>query len=726
MDVECTEKCVVERDFTTTGRGLATERDVIAGEVLLSVPVSKCWTVAAAKASEELKHLSDAQLSNQSLVSLHLLVERNKGGDSSRAAHISCLPKDFDLPIFWDKDELATLEGSPWHDISISVRADTCKQFEELSAIPQVEKILKAYTIDLDAYLWARSVLWSRMAEMTKPDGERIEILAPWFDLFNHSPDVPSGDCFKIEGENVVVRATKDYKEGEQAFISYGDLPNGILLLTHGFTLEDNEYNSLPFYLNISNLSENKSAALMLCAPDITDKREDPRLAQFEYITVPDETGGDFCAKHLLSAQIPLPDALLNMVKIERLTPAQLASILEQDGQRGLLAKLEADQSLADGNDILAYITLHKTYTDMISALDMPQTEDKNTSDTTQRRRAHTLAVKQSERKILQNGVQLCEERLMKHWNRQVSNMDQINRCGCDGCMAKGSPYVHTLLANQPQMDANQEATVNVLQTLMSASVSDALHVQTAHLIFMFVHELWSHPLARSVVLLEDACPSKVSAGCDRGLRPTDLILTECPEADIYIEKMRLWSSYLLAQLITTATVSLSDMNTMRMEMYNLRSQGLIIPTGSALDTVVNLVRDDDECDGVVAVGAAKCHVWSTQLALKDIPIVTVETLNELATYPKHALLLVNPDDAGKGMAGWSCVNKDPKRRLLLTVGEWADSTLGAYATGMPVHGQSFSNMSQQAVEKNYDMVHSARLAVWPVYMDRLSVWRHK
>jgi hypothetical protein len=43
------------------------------------------------------------------------------------------------------------------------------------------------YGIDVAGYMWARGVLWSRMAVLSDPDtGERFGVLAKWFDYFNH------------------------------------------------------------------------------------------------------------------------------------------------------------------------------------------------------------------------------------------------------------------------------------------------------------------------------------------------------------------------------------------------------------------------------------------------------------------------------------------------------------------------------------------------------------
>jgi hypothetical protein len=51
----------------------------------------------------------------------------------------------------------------------------------------------------------------------------------PWQDL-------PPNQSFSLADGHMVVRAVVPYAAGDQAFISYGPLPNCALLMTHGFT----------------------------------------------------------------------------------------------------------------------------------------------------------------------------------------------------------------------------------------------------------------------------------------------------------------------------------------------------------------------------------------------------------------------------------------------------------------------------------------------------------
>jgi hypothetical protein len=75
----------------------------------------------------------------------------------------------------------------------------------ETHLLPHTGRIFEKYGIDLAGYMWARGVLWSRMAMLNDPEtGARIGVLAKWFDYFNHDKVYPN--LFSksiIDAENV-------------------------------------------------------------------------------------------------------------------------------------------------------------------------------------------------------------------------------------------------------------------------------------------------------------------------------------------------------------------------------------------------------------------------------------------------------------------------------------------------------------------------------------------
>ena len=60
----------------------------------------------------------------------------------------------------------------------------------------------------------------------------------------------------------------------------------------------------------------------------------------------------------------------------------------------------------------------------------------------------------------------------------------------------------------------------------------------------------------------------------------------------------------------------------------------------------------------------------------------------QAANFPTRSLVLMWPDYAGSGTYGLSCLN-GYSGDVLVLVGEWHDSTLGAYTSGLSEYGQA-------------------------------------
>ena len=276
---------VVEHDFEETGRGYRCLRDIKQGEELLAIPLGDCWTAADARATAQLKPVMDAdpELSDVNVTALHLLVERAKGPQSTRWAHLQQLPIEYDLTLFWSAEQLSEIKGSPWHELatrfSEEAREDwaTLRQAVAKGATPESRVLLDG--ISERDYLWAYASVKSRTAEVLL-DGEKASLLAPDFDMFNHCDALRPGSThfFDEPRRALVVVAARDYVEGEQAqtrararararaliptptphltpcpcpnpspnpaqaFISYGTASNGSLLVAGGFVLPSNRF----------------------------------------------------------------------------------------------------------------------------------------------------------------------------------------------------------------------------------------------------------------------------------------------------------------------------------------------------------------------------------------------------------------------------------------------------------------------------------------------------
>lgn len=226
-----------------------TER-VAQGDELLRVPLSKCWTAAAARAAPEIEALGEELLeaiSDASLIALHLLVVRAKGAactDVCRREHVALLEAaEFETLLDWGPEDLEMLAGSKWAMVAPVCRQDIEEEFTELEE--ELQEFFELYGIDAQAFLWAHRLLISRSVQFFMEDETMLYVLGTGHDMLNHTADVPDGFedvCLRSEADGercLVVRAYRDFEEGEQALCAYSNESNGRLLFAAGFVLAE-------------------------------------------------------------------------------------------------------------------------------------------------------------------------------------------------------------------------------------------------------------------------------------------------------------------------------------------------------------------------------------------------------------------------------------------------------------------------------------------------------
>lgn len=233
--------CAVEAHEFPNGRGLRVTRALAAGDTVMSVPLDQCWSPDTARACPDLVGLE--ALPDEDIMALHLLVERSKGRKAWNAAHIASLPQAFDIASFWSEAERAELDDElqqTTRKLKVQVESD----FDSAKNSPNGAALVKKYGIDIDGFRWAKAVMWSRCSDLAGV-GKRLRFLMPGFDLANHDPSLPVSHSIK-DGD-VVVKATKDYAEGDEFHINYGSHLNKHLLQWYGFVLDENPEQNICF-----------------------------------------------------------------------------------------------------------------------------------------------------------------------------------------------------------------------------------------------------------------------------------------------------------------------------------------------------------------------------------------------------------------------------------------------------------------------------------------------
>lgn len=248
-------------EFPGFGWGCRCSEDVPSGEEFMAVPVSKCFTAAAARSCPALASLGEDVLdciSEHSLMAFHMLVVKNQGAaaeDFLRECITEYTSTRIETLLDWPDDDVDTfLAGSKWSMVARVCKQDIEQEFEEYAEV--IGEFFAANGIDAAGFLWAHRVLLSRSLTFYMEDGSMLTVLGG-FSLFNHSVDVPTGsDSLQLRRSDstgellVTVRACRDYVAGEQAFFSYSDASNGRLLMMGGFVVKENPFDSVELMLS--------------------------------------------------------------------------------------------------------------------------------------------------------------------------------------------------------------------------------------------------------------------------------------------------------------------------------------------------------------------------------------------------------------------------------------------------------------------------------------------
>lgn len=254
------------RDYdidNNTERGIISSKIIKANTPLFSIPLQSLLTIDSINNDniELLKPLLSLESINEDdILSLLLIFERYKGVKSKWAMHISILPTNYDsLPNYNDSD-LEVIKGCNLYNIGIKWKLQIKEDYEKLMNIKlkyenddiYVKDIFIKYfnnnncIINFDDYIWALSTIWSRFISVNI-DKKSLRAMVPLIDLLNHNSNSTTSHI--IVDNNMIIISNTDTSMGE-IYLNYGLVSNSRLLQLYGFTLKDNEYNSVDIYLD--------------------------------------------------------------------------------------------------------------------------------------------------------------------------------------------------------------------------------------------------------------------------------------------------------------------------------------------------------------------------------------------------------------------------------------------------------------------------------------------
>jgi hypothetical protein len=156
---------------------------------------------------------------------------------SDYAPYIDCLPTKFNTPVNFTKKQLSFLRGTALGFATAQQKQKIQKKWSDLCKhSPEFKR-----RVDLETYMWADSIYWSRvlgMPSLNSGGDEQAETnaIVPLIDFCNHSHkptafweviDSDEGDRLALK----LVAGEDDLSKGDEVTISYGTTPSFVVHL---------------------------------------------------------------------------------------------------------------------------------------------------------------------------------------------------------------------------------------------------------------------------------------------------------------------------------------------------------------------------------------------------------------------------------------------------------------------------------------------------------------
>lgn len=237
-------------DGEPSGRGLIAVKGMTQGEAMFTVPFE--LVITKARALELVPELDD-EVDEFIAMAVLLVQEREKGSDSFWKPYLDILPKDEELTAMfrWEDADFELLKGSPTVSAAKSLREKLRLEhasMDEYLFSKQRDRFPED-VFSIDSWEWAFAVLFSRAIFL---QNESVISLVPYADLINHSPFVSTYIDLQSElltGEKYVALYTdRPYSKMDQVFVTYGPKSNSELLVSYGFLVERNPYDSVDVF----------------------------------------------------------------------------------------------------------------------------------------------------------------------------------------------------------------------------------------------------------------------------------------------------------------------------------------------------------------------------------------------------------------------------------------------------------------------------------------------
>ncbi|PGG97312.1 hypothetical protein AJ79_09243 [Helicocarpus griseus UAMH5409] len=256
--------------FPGQGVGLAAQRKIHAGELILRVPVKAMLSIESVPSAFRQKFPENIPL--QGLLAAYLCCTEESREKYALWRAVWPSREDFEefLPILWPQNlrggssdsahscpSLPPSISGSWNTIrKKSMRRKYTAEHQSI-LLQQESRLDKAYQIvkkvfedidkDLYTYYWlianTRSFYFVPAGVSPPEDHNESMALCPFGDYFNHSAE--SGSKVTFNDEQYMFRTLRSYEKGEEIFTSYGNHSSDTLLAEYGFIPTENKWDAL-------------------------------------------------------------------------------------------------------------------------------------------------------------------------------------------------------------------------------------------------------------------------------------------------------------------------------------------------------------------------------------------------------------------------------------------------------------------------------------------------
>jgi hypothetical protein len=256
------------------------------GNTLISIPLSLCLTSNAVVTYEKLSIVFENEERKQlvdfpdEVLAIGLMYSLTNAFDVDCPwrYHVATLPRSFNTTIFWSEEEMNELRGHNVFHLTNMLKKRISDDFDRIYS-PLITAFPSLFgNIDLDIYIWALSIVYSRALDITVEDeGENEKekenedqvttsskherVIVPVLDMLNHNPSVASSayETFLYDQSSKTVNylCSIDVLENDQLFAVYGNYCNAKLLYTYGFVIMQNPVKAIDLWTRVPPSSPN-------------------------------------------------------------------------------------------------------------------------------------------------------------------------------------------------------------------------------------------------------------------------------------------------------------------------------------------------------------------------------------------------------------------------------------------------------------------------------------